>query len=56
MYDRDAKGICNKLGLQCKYTHSRVVFTIYMIQNIPRNMIGSLCLILQCTARKMTEP
>lgn len=57
-YARDAKRVQKDLALKCKHSHSRVVFSIYMIQNLLRNMIGSLTFfaILQCAARKMTEP
>lgn len=54
----DAKRIQKELGLKCKRSHSRIVSSIYMVQNLLRNVIGSLTLIaiLQCAARKMTEP
>lgn len=57
-YTRDAKRIQNKLGLKFEHSHSRVVFIIYMVQNLLRNIIGSLTLfaIVQCAARKLTEP
>ena len=57
-YVRDAKVVYNKSSPKCKRSHSRVVSSIYIIQNLPCNMTGSLTIfaILQCTARKMTEP